>query len=482
MITVPALLLSVLSAQPNVVFIAVDDLRPDLGCAGVEWAQTPNIDRLANSGVFFSRHYVQVPTCGASRYALLTGRCPEFSGVTRSNSAFSQGPSALSTQVLPGAQSFPEMFRRDGYRTICIGKISHTVDNRVFAYDGSGDGRSEVPHAWNDVQTPFGDWHRGWGAFFAYPNGVHREDGSKHRPLTDFTVESDEDLPDGLIAANAVQAISELALSDQPYLLAVGFYKPHLPWVAPRSDWEATEPPPLPEVHTKVDSAYWRQSGEFFNYQMRYKRPLNEEEMTEARRAYAACVRYTDRQVGKVLDAIEQSGEKDNTVIVLWGDHGWQLGDWGLWGKHTPLEASVSSPLIISIPDAGTGICNVPTETLDIYPTLVEACDLKFRQTVFPLDGESLLKRMKDPAGKANADDNDVAISFWNKAVSVRSRQFRAIGTPSDKGWKNVELYEPESDYPAANVANRYPGYAHGLLRTVPDPTEAHKKLMRNSK
>lgn len=462
------IVLALLTAPPNVVFIAVDDLRPDLGCAGVEWAQTPNIDRLAENGVYFSRHYVQVPTCGASRYALLTGRCPEFSKVTRNNNAFFQGSSALSHDRKEGAQTFPELFRRNGYHTVCIGKISHTVDNRVFAYNGSGDGRDEVPFAWDAVETPMGPWKRGWGTFFAYPDGVHREDGTGHRPLTDFTVESDADLPDGLMADAAAMSIQTLAANEQPYLLAVGFYKPHLPWVAPKQDWEATDVPSAPPVPDKVDSAYWKQSGEFFSYRMPYERPLDATSTDDCRRAYTACVRYTDRQIGKVLDAIENSGEADNTIIVLWGDHGWQLGDWGLWGKHTPFEAAAHSPLIVS---AGTeqGVCDVPTETLDVYPTLIELAGLSDTRTEFPLDGESLVQRMAEPTGDRNAADNDVAITYWGNIVSVRSREFRAIGTPSDDGWQKVELYEPESPEPTVNVAEKYPGYAHGLFRTVPD-------------
>lgn len=465
----PTIALALLASPPNVVFIAVDDLRPDLGCAGVEWAQTPNIDRLAAQGVRFSRHYVQVPTCGASRYALLTGRCPEFSGVTRNNNAFFQGKSALSAKRLPGAQTFPELFRRNGYRTVCIGKISHTVENQVFAYDGSGDGRPEVPLAWDEVATPLGPWKRGWGAFFAYPNGVHREDGTGTRPLMSFTVENDNDLPDGLIADQAVASLADLADRDEPFVLAVGFYKPHLPWVAPQQDWNATPLPPAPQVDRKVASAYWRQSGEFFNYHMPYARPLDDDATAECRRAYAACVRYTDRQIGKVLDALEASGEAEDTIVVLWGDHGWQLGDWGLWGKHTPLEDSVRSPLIVAADIGNGGVCDVPTETLDIYPTLVELCDLADRETSAPLDGESLVSRMREPNGDANAADGDVAISYWGKVVSVRSRRFRAIGTKSAEGWKNVELYEPESRDPTRELDDEFPGYAQGLLRTVPD-------------
>jgi arylsulfatase A-like enzyme len=152
---------------PNVLFIAVDDLRTELGCYDLPYVDSPNLDRLASQGVLFRNHFVQVPTCGASRYALLTGRSPRNSGVTRANHAFYRGPSALASDGNLAAQSLPETFRRNGYQTICIGKLSHTADGRVYEYNGQGDGRPEMPHAWDQLATPLGAWKRGWGIFFA---------------------------------------------------------------------------------------------------------------------------------------------------------------------------------------------------------------------------------------------------------------------------------------------------------------------------
>ena len=188
------------NSQPNVLLIAIDDLRTELGCYGLPYVQSPSLDQLASEGVLFTNHFVQVPTCGASRYALLTGRSPRNSGVTRKNQAFYQGDSALSVNQTAGAQTMPELFRRSGYQTTCIGKISHTADGRVFEYNGTGDGRDELPHAWDELATPFGSWKRGWGIFFAYANGRSREDGSGIRDLMEFKVEQDEELPDGLLA------------------------------------------------------------------------------------------------------------------------------------------------------------------------------------------------------------------------------------------------------------------------------------------
>ena len=223
--------------RPNVLFIAIDDLRTELGCYGRSYVDSPHLDKLASEGMLFKNHFVQVATCGASRYALLTGRSPASSGALKNNAMY-VGPTALQAVPKPGAQSMPELFRRSGYHTSLIGKISHTADGRVFAYNGSGDGRDEIPLAWSEKATPLGSWDRGWGIFFAYSGGRHREDGNSHRDLMEFTVENDNDLPDGLMAQAAVEKIGELSGNDTPFFMGLGFFKPHLPFVAPRQDWE----------------------------------------------------------------------------------------------------------------------------------------------------------------------------------------------------------------------------------------------------
>lgn len=278
----------------NVLFIAIDDLRPELGCYGSEMAQTPQLDRLASEGVLFSRHYAMVPTCGASRYAMLTGRSPWRSGATAGNAVFSKGRTALSRTELAGAQTMPELFRRSGYRTTCLGKISHSPDGRLFSQNGQGDGAVELPNAWDELPTPFGPWERGWGAFFAYEGGRHREDGKGHRDLMEFTAGRDEDLPDGLIANEAIKQLKKARDSGQPFFMGVGFYKPHLPFVATQKDWDAFEGVDIPPPHSpeKIDSPYWHRSGEFYKYNAPFEktRPLSEEAQTRSRRAYFACV------------------------------------------------------------------------------------------------------------------------------------------------------------------------------------------------
>ena len=455
----------------NVLLIAVDDLRSEFGCLGIEHARTPQIDRLAAESVLFTNHFAQVPTCGASRYALLTGRSPARSLVTRGNAAFYRGASALSADELSGAQSLPELFRRSGYRTVCIGKISHTADGRVFEYDGSGDGRPELPHAWDELATPFGPWERGWGAFFAYSGGRHREDGQGHRDLMEFVAAADEELPDGLNARQAVESLRSLKEAGQPFFLGVGFYKPHLPFVATQADWDAMEqvevpPPPHGE---KSPSAYWHQSGEFYGYNAPFEkeRPLAVADQVRARRAYLACTRYVDRQIGKVLTAVDELGLRESTVVVLWGDHGWHLGDSAIWGKHSPLERALSSPLLIRAPGiAKAGVrSDALVETLDIYPTLLDLCRPAFKQTQHELDGLSLRPLLTGEKESVRT----AAISYWGAATSVRTNAYRLITTGSPEQPQKIELYDlREGPDPIEEISAREPEIVKRLLDLVP--------------
>ena len=458
-------------AKPmNVLFIAVDDLRPELGCYGVDYAPSPNIDRLAERGMVFRNHFVQVPTCGASRYAMLTGRSPAVTGYTGGNAGFYTGKTALSAETLPGAQSMPELFKRSGYQTVLIGKISHTADGRVYAYNGAGDGRDEVPNAWTEMSTPYGTWKRGWGIFFAYANGIHREDGSGAKDLVDFTVKNDDDLPDGQIASHAVDRLQHLAERDKPFFMGLGFFKPHLPFVAPKQDWDALKaadipPPPYPD---KINSHYWHSSGEFFKYNFPFpKRPLTQENVINARRAYLACVRYTDRQVGRVLDVLDETGLSENTIVVLWGDHGWNLGDSALWAKHTPLERAVRSPLIISLPGMkqGGSSSDALVESLDLFPTIIDLTKPVFKKTKHQLDGKSLAKVLDDPSAKVR----DAALSYWRDSITVRTQSHRLIVTRKNDQIIKLELYDQSTHFdPVENKADTNPKVVERLKAYLP--------------
>ena len=426
----------------NVLFIAVDDLRPELKCYGVDYALSPNLDHFSKSAVTFQNHYVQVPTCGASRYALLTGRSPSKSGALRNN-VFYSGTTAIRNNKLPGAQTMPELFRRSGYETILIGKISHTPDGRIFSYDGKGDGRREMPRAWDRLTTPMGEWKKGWPLFFAYANGKHREDGKSPMKLMEFIVEKDDDLPDGLLAKNAINELTKLKNRKKPFFMGLGFFKPHLPFVAPKKDWEAFEKIeiPFPDEKKPFSSPFKHDSGEFFKYSPPYedKRPLDNESAITARRAYLACVRYIDRQIGKVLKCLDETELSKNTIVVVWGDHGWHLGNGQQWGKHTPFEIANRSVLMIRSPNIKGGFStNALAETLDIYPTLLDLCKPQFRQTHHPLDGVSLAPILK----KEKKSVRKHAISYWRNAVSVRSQSHRLVAQIKNGEIINKELYD----------------------------------------
>lgn len=454
----------------NILFIAIDDLRPELGAYGNEYVDTPNTDRLASQGVTFTHHYVQAVSCGPSRYALLTGRSPSHSGVTRNNNALFEGKAALKQQRMEGAQSMPELFRRSGYHTVGIGKISHTPDGKVYNYDGTGDGRDELPYAWDELVTPYGPWERGWGAFFAYADGKHREDGQGNRALMEFVAEEDEDLPDGLMASTAIDKLSELKNRDEPFFLGLGFFKPHLPFVAPQKDWEAVQAGEVPPANhpSRIDSPYWNNSGEFYSYDMPFpnSRPLVAGDRKKTRQAYLANVRYVDRQVGRVLNALEEQELADETIVVLWSDHGWYLGEFEMWGKHTLFERASRSPLIIRTPDmqAPGRRSNALVQTIDLYPTLVDLANPAFEQTKYPLDGISLVPVLRNETDQLR----EGALTYWGNAVSVRTQNYRLLSTWGGSSWGNTELYDmskgPDS---SVNIADTYPELVTRLTKLL---------------
>lgn len=456
----------------NVLFIAIDDLRTELGSYGETHVPSPYLDQLASEGVLFLNHYVHVPTCGASRYALLTGRHPSESRVTNGNNHFYRGPAQLSHDLTDAAQTMPELFRRNGYYTVNIGKISHTADGRVFEYNGKGDGRDEMPHAWDKLATPFGMWGRGWGVFFAYANGVHREDGSGAQDLMEFTVKNDDDLPDGLNATVAIKKLRELKDREVPFFMGLGFYKPHLPFVAPKQDWDAVKDITAPDAqHPEYHpSAYKNEkSGEFYKYTTPYEKtyPLDHDARMTARRAYWACVRYVDRQVGRVLDELDSLGLRDNTIVVVWGDHGWNLGDGAQWAKHVAHERALKSALIVRAP--GITESGLRTEaivqTTDLYPTLIDLCDLGETRTEFPLFGRSL----KPVLSGDSSTIHETVTSYWRNAESIRDDRYRLIATRTEGGFDNIELYDlDDGPDPVHNIAKDHPDIVERLLDQLP--------------
>ncbi len=404
----------------NVLFIMVDDLRSPLE---KDQMLTPNIDRLANQGVRFKRQYTQTATCGASRYGLLTGRRTN----TTDNNVIGR-----KMKNLPSPESFPHLFKQSGYKTIGIGKIGHTPDGLNYKYNGTGAGDLEMPRSWDQIGLTYGSWTYGWGSFFAYAGGKSREGSNKADPtyVAEWADVPDTGYPDGLIAKDAVQKLKEL--KDSTFFLAVGFFKPHLPFNAPKKYWDLYDRDSLnlTPYGTMPNNTNATQSGEIKRYD---SYGLTGEALERLRlHGYYACASYVDAQIGKVLNALDSLGLRENTIVALWGDHGWHLGENTFWGKHTSLEWGVHSPLIISAPNHKKGVANGVVEAIDIYPTLAELAGLTPPATV---DGSSFAHLLRSP----NAPGKSAAFSYWNN-TSMRTDRYRLIVGPK------VELYDYQTD------------------------------------
>ena len=382
--------------KPNVLFIAVDDLRPDLGAFGDQLVHSPNIDALAEQSIVFTNHYVTVPTCGASRASLLTGQWPISRGHL-SNQVFRDIISKRPPSDKP--ESFVQHLRQNGYYTVGIGKISHSADGRIYEYDEPVGAEMELPESWNEMLMDYGEWETGWNAFFAYSGGKNRTDQNKNVKPYEAADVPDEGYPDGLIANLAVEKLRELSNNSQPFFMGVGFFKPHLPFNAPKKYWDLYDPDelplsPNPFLPVNVNKASLHNSGEFNQYQLGLEKANLDAALSDAYskdlvHAYLSCVSYTDAQIGKVIEALKTLGLLENTIIILWSDHGWHLGDHRVWGKHTLFDRSLRSPLIIKRPGANLAArSDQIVSTVDIYPTIMELCSLTVPSQ---LDGTSLV-------------------------------------------------------------------------------------------
>ena len=370
--------------RPNVLFLAVDDLRPELNCYGAERIHSPNIDRLAASGVRFERAYCMVPTCGASRAALFTGLRP-----TRDRFV---NYLTWAERDAPDAVPLHTRLRQHGYRTRSLGKVLHHRDDHLAGWD-------ERP------------WRPRAGHYRLPENVALAARGGKLRgPSTEAADVPDDAYADGQIARRAIDTLGELAGGEEPFFLAVGFLKPHLPFVAPQKYWDLYPPGSihLPATYHRPENApdaAIHDFGELRSYHgIPPKGPVSDEQALRLIRGYHACVSYTDAQIGKVLGELDRLGLAENTVVVLWGDHGWNLGEHTLWCKHACFETSMRIPLIVRAPGVtpASGVSDGLTETIDLYPTL---CELTGTPTPDHLAGVSLVPRLADPSapGKPHA-------------------------------------------------------------------------------
>ena len=403
--------------RPNVLFIAIDDQNDWVGCLkGHPQAATPNIDRLARRGVLFTNAHCQAPLCNPSRTSLLSGLRPTTTGI------YALQPGPRSSPALTGWVTLPQHFAAAGYATFTSGKIFHDGSltpaqrSREFQHWGSPGPLALPPRKL--VHTPDDMKLMDWGA---YP-------------------ERDEDQPDWKTAESAIAHLKS-APSDRPFFIAAGFRLPHVPCFATRKWFDLYPEANLQMPLVKDDD---RDDVPVFSWFLHWKLP--EPRLSWLRqagqwrplvRAYLASTSFMDSQVGRVLDALQATGRGEQTIIVLWSDHGWHLGEKGISGKNSLWERSTHVPLIFAGPGIGGGAtCSRPAELLDIYPTLIDLCHLSAQQG---LEGHSLLPQLKD----TTAPRPWPAITTHNRGNhSVRTERWRYIRYADG----TEELYDHETD------------------------------------
>jgi iduronate 2-sulfatase len=408
--------------KPNVLFIAVDDLRPELGCYGNKWILSPNIDKLASGGTLFSRAYCQVAVCGASRASLLTGLRPTPKRFLNYLT--------YAEKDAPNAMTLPEEFKKNGYHCISNGKIFHHKN------DTADRSWSEPP--WKPSKG---------GAVFLDPESKTMIGGKKKRgPVFEAPDVPDNAYADGQIADKTIEDLKKLKKSGKPFFLACGFMKPHLPFYAPKKYWDLYDRKKISvadnQYRPKNSPKALKGSGEIHSYHNRNIKFNSDEWHRSCRHGYYACVSYVDAQIGRVLQELDKLGLRKNTIVILWGDHGWHLGEHNFWGKHNVMHLATNSPLIVDAPGAKPGQkSNRLVEFVDIYPTL---CDLAgITSANKGLHGISFKPLLND----SGAPWKKAAFSKFGSAVSVITDRYNYAE------FKNGEkmLYDLKND-PSENV------------------------------
>ena len=423
--------------RPNVLLICVDDLRPELRCYGKSYIESPNIDRLAQRGWLFERHYVHAPTCGASRYALLTGRL----GPPGNDALFRRAAKIRAGDTVH--VSMPQWLRRHGYRTVSVGKVSHHPGG-MGGSDWNDPDEYEMPESWDERILPAGPWKHPRGWMHGLANGEIRNVPAE-MPIYQSIEGDDSIYPDGPSIDAAVNRLTRLANDSEPFFLAVGILRPHLPFGAPAKYMHSYRDimlPPIPHPDRPTGKTTWHRSGEAGQY-FRFGKQFDDAEFADAmRRHYAACVSYADASVGRLMSALENTSVADDTTVVLWGDHGWHLGEHGVWGKHTLFEESLHSPLIIVPPKSTFSPDMHPSgsrvrelvSTIDVFPTL---CELSKIEPPPSLPGSSLVSRDKDPPSRPAA-----VVAYHRGHRTLRTETHRII--LHRDGF--VELYDHRAD------------------------------------
>ena len=417
----------------NVLLICVDDLRPELKSFGADYIISPNIDGLASRGRAFHRHYVNSPSCGPSRYTLLTGQYGHSS-----NAALFMRAKKLKADPNALPPSMPEWFKSHGFTTVSVGKVSHHPGG-MGGPDWNNPNDLEMPGAWDRHLIPSGKWQHPRGFMHGLAHGEIRVVRNEMAVLQ--AVEGADDIyPDGSTTDVTLQQLDELTSLDKPFFLATGIIRPHLPFGAPKKYldmYKGVKIPPIEDNAVPQGQTTWHKSGEFMAYNTFEKDPRKDDEFAQkARLYYAACVTYADAQIGKILDKLKETGADKNTAVVLWGDHGWHLGEQKIWGKHCLFDRALHAPLVISypgMPQAGSKSTAI-VETADIFPTL---CEL----TEIPVPEWKHGKSLKGILQNAAAKSSGIAYAYRKGHASIRNDRYRLI--LHKNGY--VELYDHRS-------------------------------------
>ncbi|MEM8736875.1 MAG: sulfatase [Planctomycetota bacterium] len=412
--------------RPNILFLGIDDLRPDLGAYGHDLIHSPNLDAIANDGLLFQRAYCQAALCAPSRSSLMSGLRPGIVGINATDSRDKK----VINRAVDAALTLPEHLRANGYTTLSVGKIFHT-------YDTSGSG------AWDKQLRP------GGGHYQLESNRdkerIHqqkvREEGRKARwkyPRGDAAEAAD--VPDDRyqthrIATRGIKLMREHVQQnpDEPFFLAVGWHKPHLPFIAPQKYWDLydrdaievpsrAEPEGVPE-YSLVPA--WYEMRQYGDVPRDRKQDLNDKKTKEFIHGYYACISFVDAQVGRIMEELEAQGLADNTIVIVWSDHGFKLGDYGDWSKYTNMEIDTRVPLLVSGPGVVQGKqTDALVELIDLYPTVIELAGVSTPEHVEATSFVPLLSSPETPWKSG-------ALSYYDRrnpdaeGFSLRDERFR---------------------------------------------------------
>ncbi len=438
-----ALLVSISLAQgnesdrKNVLFLVADDLNCDLACYGHPQVSSPNIDRLAARGLLFENAYCQYPLCSPSRSSFLTGRRPNATrihtnpGAARASADYRPTPNFR--EHIPDTVTLPQLFKQNGYRSIRVGKLYHYGVPGQIGTSGLDDGPS-----WELVVNPAGRDKAEEHKIFSLTPGTYG--GSLSWMASQGT---DMEQTDGLCATAAISLLNEFHENKQPFFLAVGFYRPHTPYVAPNSyfDQYSLDSIQLPEL-SRDDLQ--REPPPAYASSKKEQESMQDSQRREAIRAYRAAITFMDAQVGRVLDELDRLNMSENTIVVMISDHGYHQYQHGLWQKMSLFENSARVPMIVSVPNSASQgkRTTALAELVDLYPTLARLCELK--DVPDYLDGMNLIPVLQDP----NTSVKNAAFTQLRRGgfdgYSVRTTRFRF--TQWDEGKRGEQLYDLLAD------------------------------------